>query len=299
MRSIVFVGIIISSLGLSLCFFAENVDQINFLIGIVFGSGVALSYMQTPVILAQYFDKYLATATALSHAGGTVGSFIFPMIIEQFIHSYGLRGCFLVIGALQLNGLPCAILLRPPNETSNKSRKYKTKLNQDPLLTDSHSLRQVYHKVYKNKSNEKWISLRKSSIDLFQDKLNSQDDFTKMKDTYLSENNKANLKQAKKMMEDFYRIERILIESDNAQRDSVSTTDACDLINGENGNSSVTSYYFDSRRESSIRRWATKNKYTQTDPVSKRTHFVKMIIKTVTNPMYIILLITHVIFQWA
>lgn len=106
LRTIVFFGIILTSFGFSACFWITDLSQIVILVGIVHGFGIGLSYMQTPVILAQYFVKYQATATgillnchsvfclflfitffaiAISYAGGTVGSFVFPALIEHII----------------------------------------------------------------------------------------------------------------------------------------------------------------------------------------------------------------------
>ncbi|KAH9394140.1 hypothetical protein TYRP_021274 [Tyrophagus putrescentiae] len=43
----------------------------------------------------------------------------------------------------------------------------------------------------------------------------------------------------------------------------------------------------------------TKNKYCQTDIVAKNSYFMAAIVSILSNPMYLILLITHVSFQWA
>lgn len=63
LRTIVFVGVLFSAGGFAACFFTTNISQVVFFVGVVHGFGNGLSYMQTPVIIAQYFTKYTATAT--------------------------------------------------------------------------------------------------------------------------------------------------------------------------------------------------------------------------------------------
>ncbi len=82
MRSIVFFGSFIAAAGISLCYFATSILEITIYIGIIQGIndfdesfnkwdfvfkgfGIGLSFMQTPVILAQYFQKFRATATGI------------------------------------------------------------------------------------------------------------------------------------------------------------------------------------------------------------------------------------------
>lgn len=47
------------------------------------------------------------------------------------------------------------------------------------------------------------------------------------------------------------------------------------------------------------RRAAVKHKYSQTIKTTKPSHFAHTVASILTNPMYLILLITHVSFQWA
>lgn len=63
LRTIVVVGVIFASAGFAACFLATDIRHIVLLVGVVHGFGNGLSYMQTPVIIAQYFKRYTATAT--------------------------------------------------------------------------------------------------------------------------------------------------------------------------------------------------------------------------------------------
>lgn len=64
-------------------------------------------------------------AIGIAFAGGTVGSFIFPPILELILNKYGLQGCFLIIGSVMLNALPFALLLRPANPGEGMKFRFK------------------------------------------------------------------------------------------------------------------------------------------------------------------------------
>ncbi|KAH9409998.1 hypothetical protein TYRP_009747 [Tyrophagus putrescentiae] len=241
LRTIVFVGILFTSAGFASCFWVTDISQIVVLVGVVHGFGIGLSYMQTPVIIAQYFTRYTATATAISYAGGTVGSFIFPPLIESVIANYGLKGSFLIIGGILLNGLPFAMLLRPPipadegsfslahshqkstnetkvenNRTTNKNKQSTlTSLvensNNKPLLNRATlsrpSLRPgLHHKLKRKRSGNEssWLYLRKRhSFNLV----------TSTSTYFSAENIKVHKKQAKTMGAQFGETELLVMES--------------------------------------------------------------------------------------
>lgn len=142
------------------------------------------------------------------------------------------------------------------------------------------------HKL-KRKRNEKWSHLRRSSIDLFADKQSGQR--RSLADSVLTgsvesvrsviETWQPYKRQAKVMMEIFDETESLLLDSVNLNSKLLESN--LDL---------------DSDCESEI--GIRKNKYCQT-VASKEGQFWQTIVATVKNPMYIILLITHVSFQWA
>ncbi|UYV84562.1 SLC16A11 [Cordylochernes scorpioides] len=77
-----------------------------------------------PVIINQHFTRHRATAIGLAFAGASVGSIILPPATEALIQQYGLRGCFLLLGAINLQGLVGSFLYLPPvwiNRTSPAS----------------------------------------------------------------------------------------------------------------------------------------------------------------------------------
>ena len=72
-----------------------------------------------PVIINQYFLKYRATASGLSHSGACVGTFLLPFVIEYMLRNFGLPGTFLITGGLILNVLPAALLMIEPSWIKN------------------------------------------------------------------------------------------------------------------------------------------------------------------------------------
>lgn len=73
-----------------------------------------------PVIINQYFKKHKATASGIAYAGASVGSIALPPLTEYLLDEYNLRGCFLILGGIILQGLVAASLYRPPKLITNK-----------------------------------------------------------------------------------------------------------------------------------------------------------------------------------
>ncbi|KAH7953934.1 hypothetical protein HPB49_014341 [Dermacentor silvarum] len=61
-----------------------------------------------------YFEKYMATATALKYAAWSASGLVGPSIVSLLANYYGLRGTLLLVGAVMLNGLPLIILIKQP-----------------------------------------------------------------------------------------------------------------------------------------------------------------------------------------
>lgn len=77
------------------------------------GTGFGFHAMAAPVAVQQYFDKRRSTATGILLAGNSVGSFIWPPLVERLIQMYTWRGALVIQSAIYLNGFVIAGLLRP------------------------------------------------------------------------------------------------------------------------------------------------------------------------------------------
>ncbi|XP_075559974.1 monocarboxylate transporter 5-like [Dermacentor variabilis] len=71
-------------------------------------------YVACNVLLSQHFEKRRATASSLVFAAFGFNSIFITPLIEFFRTAYGIRGAFLVYGAILLNAIPAVIVLRSP-----------------------------------------------------------------------------------------------------------------------------------------------------------------------------------------
>ncbi|XP_054163307.1 monocarboxylate transporter 7-like [Oppia nitens] len=284
MRTIVFIGGFIAGVGISLCYFSTTILEITLLIGIVQGFGIGLSFMQTPVILAQYFQKYRATATAISYAGGTIGSFIFPPVLDYLLDQYGLNGAFLLIGGILLNSLPFALLLRPP--TPNETKVNKLWKGVHKQLSTALGDQQKGNKLISNqqemialKTTQK--SLNKSLLSRYttvcQKTIHTTDDIN---DAPMKTIAATLINNCEDLEEDIYTINHltaILSDPQNCvcvEKDIYFYNECIDTLVTEKG--------------------------VQTDnQLTEWQKFWQNFVAVISNPLYLILTITHVAFQWC
>lgn len=112
-RAISFVGCLLAAIGVGLCYTATDVIQITLYIGVIQGFGIGLTYVQNNAITNQYFVKYRATANGISLSGGTIGAFVLSYVLKYAINYYTLQECFLIISAIILLTLPVCLLMKP------------------------------------------------------------------------------------------------------------------------------------------------------------------------------------------
>lgn len=110
------------------------------------GIGGGLSTTPGIVIVSQYFDKHRALANGICVSGTAAGSFVFPLLIEKLIASYGFHGTILLLGGCMLHVCVSATLYRPledncvlENEVEEVEEKSKV-LKDDPLPTKQQKL---------------------------------------------------------------------------------------------------------------------------------------------------------------
>nr|XP_042907126.1 uncharacterized protein LOC122268275 [Parasteatoda tepidariorum] len=90
-------------------FTTSGETKIQFRIGIAFTSTLG------QIILDEYFEKYLSSASGLSFAGGSLGTFVFSFVLQKSIDLYGLSNTFVFMGVMTLFVVPLAFtLVKPP-----------------------------------------------------------------------------------------------------------------------------------------------------------------------------------------
>jgi sugar phosphate permease len=52
------------------------------------------------VVLSSYFNKRRGFANSISTVGGSIGSLVFPKIIQILIETYGLQGALLMVAGI-------------------------------------------------------------------------------------------------------------------------------------------------------------------------------------------------------
>ncbi|XP_046582564.1 monocarboxylate transporter 14-like [Haliotis rubra] len=83
-----------------------------------YGSGIGLGLMFLPskVIVNQYMEKRRSLANGICSSGGGAGMMAFSTMFQMLHTAYGLRGMFLISGAVVLNAAVCGSLYRPRNQ---------------------------------------------------------------------------------------------------------------------------------------------------------------------------------------
>ncbi|VVD02528.1 unnamed protein product [Leptidea sinapis] len=135
-RLVVFVGGVFCATGLAVSFYCTELLHLLFTFGIMTGIGGGLSTTPGIVIVSQYFDKHRALANGICVSGTAAGSFVFPMLIEKLVTTYGLHGTLLLLGGGMLHVCVAATLYRPPPVALPTDTPATTTTENTTLLND-------------------------------------------------------------------------------------------------------------------------------------------------------------------
>ncbi|XP_029823781.2 uncharacterized protein LOC8037402 [Ixodes scapularis] len=112
-------GCLLSSLSVSVCFFANGIPYLTFFLGATHGCGIACLTLCNTVI-SQHFCRYRTVASGISNAGFTLGSFLYPPLLQFFLDEYGTKASLLLCGSVMLNATAGALLHRLPRSAPRK-----------------------------------------------------------------------------------------------------------------------------------------------------------------------------------
>ncbi|XP_071163224.1 monocarboxylate transporter 12-like [Mytilus edulis] len=112
-RKLVMIGSILVPAGYLLNAFAPDVAFLILSQSVLFGTGCALTLGPGLVVLSSYFDKRRGFANTISNIGASIGSLVFPKIIQVLIDMYGLQGALIFVSGILFHNLIVAMLLRP------------------------------------------------------------------------------------------------------------------------------------------------------------------------------------------
>ncbi|XP_040078141.2 monocarboxylate transporter 2 [Ixodes scapularis] len=138
-RTVLLVCTSLTGPATALCFFAEGVLFINIFFGVLHGFTLSGMLVGVNVVMAQHFEKWRNTAFSVLFSVSSLSTFAIPPAIEFFRITYGIRGAFLLLGALMFNTLPGAIIVKSPawmNRNFNQGVKKKEKKSNRSILSE-------------------------------------------------------------------------------------------------------------------------------------------------------------------
>ncbi|KAM7285675.1 hypothetical protein ISCGN_032562 [Ixodes scapularis] len=136
-RTMTMVATLCATLSGIACFVWDNLAVYYVFIGLVFGAATGTTICTNVVVLNSYFVRRKASASGLNFAGASLGSMIFPPLIAKLTDWYGLQGTMLIIGAMVLNAMVGAFVLRSPRESRDADDQLPASLGSvDYMLSD-------------------------------------------------------------------------------------------------------------------------------------------------------------------
>uniref|UniRef100_A0A7I4YWG3 MFS domain-containing protein n=1 Tax=Haemonchus contortus TaxID=6289 RepID=A0A7I4YWG3_HAECO len=112
-RATTITGALIAAVGCGISYFATEMWQIVFSVGVIMGVGFGLMYCPAIVIVTMYFEKRRSLATGIAVAGAGVGTVLFSPINEYIISHYGWRAVFLAFEGVLGLCVICGWTFRP------------------------------------------------------------------------------------------------------------------------------------------------------------------------------------------
>ncbi|ELK29343.1 Monocarboxylate transporter 13 [Myotis davidii] len=118
-RPVVMTGGILAALGMLLASYATSLTHLYLSIGLLSGSGWALTFTPTLACLSRYFSRLRSLAMGLALTGVGLSSFAFAPLFQWLLSYYAWRGTLLLVSAISLHLVACGALLRPISLTED------------------------------------------------------------------------------------------------------------------------------------------------------------------------------------
>lgn len=113
-RHLIISGSFVSALGVALCVLAKSIWTLHLTLGLIHGFGSGIVYSMNPVVISEHFLEHKALAMGINYAGATLGTFIFPKLLEYIVGLYGFRYAMLTFGGILLHSVAFSLFLRQP-----------------------------------------------------------------------------------------------------------------------------------------------------------------------------------------
>ena len=102
-----------TSLGLLLTSFMNDIRMVYITHGLIFGLGTSISYLPALVMVGQYFEKKRSLATGLAASGSNLGALSLAPLQQTLVTNYGWRNCYRALAGLSLLIIACGAMFKP------------------------------------------------------------------------------------------------------------------------------------------------------------------------------------------
>lgn len=137
-RKTAFFGGLLATLGMLLSsFFVDRIEVLCFTYGILFGSGSALAYAPSLVILGHYFKRHLGLVNGIVTAGSSIFTIAMPHILEGLLSSIGLENTLRTLAGMTSVLMLATLSFTPLHRTPAKSATAKTNICSQLINVDN------------------------------------------------------------------------------------------------------------------------------------------------------------------
>ncbi|KAG0417332.1 hypothetical protein HPB47_005692 [Ixodes persulcatus] len=113
--------LILSGIGLTLCYFAPNTGFLAIFFGVVHGGALSGTFVVLLQLVCQYFKTWRTTACSITWSSQCLTAFVMSQTADYIRTAYGTPEMFLLIGALSFNAFPAAFVLKSPPWTARRT----------------------------------------------------------------------------------------------------------------------------------------------------------------------------------
>ncbi|XP_067670381.1 monocarboxylate transporter 12-like [Haliotis asinina] len=112
-RCCVIVSGVLGLVGFASSSLADDIRWLFLTYALMAGLGQGLCYTGCLVLLGFYFKTRTSLATGIGIVGCGIGNFLLPPLTQHLVDGYGLKGAFLLLGAVAFQSCVCGFLMRP------------------------------------------------------------------------------------------------------------------------------------------------------------------------------------------
>lgn len=142
-RAVLLTSALLSGVTASVCYWAESVLFLSIVFGFMHGTTLCGLFVASNVLVAQHFEKLRTTACSFIFTASGLNATLLTPLVEFFRRTYGVRGAFLLYGAVLLNAIPAVVVLRSPswlefrNSLDKRVEHSNGKANEECALVES------------------------------------------------------------------------------------------------------------------------------------------------------------------